>query len=301
MRADAPERGQRDAAQRLRGLLRRAHELGAHLHIDMESLDSRDAVLELILALLAEEEFQAGPSAGVVLQAYLRDSPQTLDTIVEWIGGAGAGRRDAADRAAREGRLLGPRDRRGRPARLEAAGVRGQGGLRRQLRAAHAAADRPPRRRLRAAPGDRVAQPALGRPRDRLQPARRRQRRRHRAADPARARRRAAGGGRRPGPARARLLPGRRPRGRHGLPRPPAAGEHEQRLVPQRPGQRRAARAAARPADARHEGVHQRADPRAAAGADPRAARGRARDPRRQAAGAACRCGSATSAARATT
>ena len=92
MRADAPERGQRDAAQRLRGLLRRAHALGAHLHIDMESLDSRDAVLELILALLAEEEFQAGPSAGVVLQAYLRDSPQTLDTIVEWIGGAGAGR-----------------------------------------------------------------------------------------------------------------------------------------------------------------------------------------------------------------
>jgi proline dehydrogenase len=92
LRADAPERGQRDAAQRLRGLLRRAAELGAHLHIDMESLDSRDAVLELILALLAEDEFQAGPSAGVVLQAYLRDSPQTLDTIVDWIAGAGAGR-----------------------------------------------------------------------------------------------------------------------------------------------------------------------------------------------------------------
>ncbi|MEO8687203.1 MAG: proline dehydrogenase family protein [Solirubrobacteraceae bacterium] len=92
MRADAPERGQRDAAERLRGLLRRADALGAHLHIDMESLDSRDAVLELILALLAEKEFRAGPSAGVVLQAYLRDSPQTLDTIVEWISGAGAGR-----------------------------------------------------------------------------------------------------------------------------------------------------------------------------------------------------------------
>ena len=64
MKPDAPERGQRDAAQRLRGLLRRAHALGAHLHIDMESLDSRDAVLELILALLAEEEFQAGPVGG---------------------------------------------------------------------------------------------------------------------------------------------------------------------------------------------------------------------------------------------
>ncbi len=92
LRADAPERGQRDAATRLRGLLRRAHELGAHLHIDMESLDSRDAVLELILELLAEPEFRDGPSAGVVVQAYLRDSPQTVDTIVEWIAAAGAAR-----------------------------------------------------------------------------------------------------------------------------------------------------------------------------------------------------------------
>ena len=46
----------------------------------MESLDSRDAVLELVLELLAEPEFQAGPSAGIVLQAYLRDSPATLDS-----------------------------------------------------------------------------------------------------------------------------------------------------------------------------------------------------------------------------
>jgi len=92
LRPDAPERGQRDAAQRLRGLLRRADALGAHLHIDMESLDSRDAVLELILDLLAEDEFRHGPSAGVVLQAYLRDSPQTLETIVGWIAGAGAAR-----------------------------------------------------------------------------------------------------------------------------------------------------------------------------------------------------------------
>jgi RHH-type proline utilization regulon transcriptional repressor/proline dehydrogenase/delta 1-pyrroline-5-carboxylate dehydrogenase len=52
----------------------------------MESMDSRDAVLELILELLAEEEFRSGPSAGLVLQAYLRDSPATLDTILEWLG-----------------------------------------------------------------------------------------------------------------------------------------------------------------------------------------------------------------------
>src|SRR5215208_7056232 len=92
LRPDAPERGKRDAADRLRGLLCRARDLGAHLHIDMESLDSRDAVLELVLELLAEDEFRAGPSAGMVLQAYLRDSPQTLDTVLEWTAGAGAAR-----------------------------------------------------------------------------------------------------------------------------------------------------------------------------------------------------------------
>lgn len=93
LRPDAPARGQRDAAERLRPLLRRARQLGAHLHIDMESLDTRDAVLELVLALLAEPEFRTGPSAGVVLQAYLRDSPETLDRIFEWSrGGPGAQR-----------------------------------------------------------------------------------------------------------------------------------------------------------------------------------------------------------------
>ena len=86
LRPDAPRRGKEDAADRLRPLLRRAHELGAHLHIDMESMDSRDAVLELILELLSEDEFRDGPSAGLVLQAYLRDSPGTLDTILGWLG-----------------------------------------------------------------------------------------------------------------------------------------------------------------------------------------------------------------------
>jgi proline dehydrogenase len=85
LRPDAPERGKRDAADRLRPLLRRARELDAHLHIDMESLDSRDAVLELVLELLSEEEFRPGPSAGLVLQAYLRDSPQTLDVVLDWL------------------------------------------------------------------------------------------------------------------------------------------------------------------------------------------------------------------------
>jgi proline dehydrogenase len=84
LRPDAPARGQQDAAARLRPLLREARDLGAHLHIDMESLDSREAVLELVLALLAEDEFREGPSSGLVLQAYLRDSPATLDQVLAW-------------------------------------------------------------------------------------------------------------------------------------------------------------------------------------------------------------------------
>jgi proline dehydrogenase len=84
LRPDAPALGRRDAATRLRPLLREARDRGAHIHIDMESLDSREAVLGLVLELLSEEEFAEGPSAGVVLQAYLRDSGDQLDQILDW-------------------------------------------------------------------------------------------------------------------------------------------------------------------------------------------------------------------------
>ena len=84
LRPDAPAVGKRDATPRLLALLRAARDLGAHLHVDMESLDSREAVFELILELLGQDELAAGPSAGVVLQAYLRDSPDQLDRLLAW-------------------------------------------------------------------------------------------------------------------------------------------------------------------------------------------------------------------------
>jgi proline dehydrogenase len=89
LRPEAPEVGMRDAGGRLRALLRTARDLRAHLHVDMESLDSREVVLGLVLDLLAEDEFADGPSAGIVLQAYLRDSPQTLERILDWSSGRG--------------------------------------------------------------------------------------------------------------------------------------------------------------------------------------------------------------------
>ena len=84
LRPDAPDIGRHDAARRLRPLLRRAQACGAHIHIDMESFDSREAVFDLVLELLSEEEFRSGPSAGVVIQAYLRDSPDQLERILGW-------------------------------------------------------------------------------------------------------------------------------------------------------------------------------------------------------------------------
>lgn len=84
VRPQAPGRGQRDAAEHLRRLLRTAAEAGAHLHVDMESMDSREMVFEMLLSILAEDEFRSGPSAGLVLQAYLRDSEEMLDEIIGW-------------------------------------------------------------------------------------------------------------------------------------------------------------------------------------------------------------------------
>jgi RHH-type proline utilization regulon transcriptional repressor/proline dehydrogenase/delta 1-pyrroline-5-carboxylate dehydrogenase len=89
LRPEAPEVGRDDAARRMRPLLLRAKELGAHLHIDMESVDTLEATMQLVFDLLSEPELRDGPSTGVVLQAYLRESPDQLDQVLAWAGSAG--------------------------------------------------------------------------------------------------------------------------------------------------------------------------------------------------------------------
>ena len=89
LRPDAPELGRDDAARRMRPLLATARELGAHLHVDMESVDTLEATMELVFELLEEDELREGPSVGVVLQAYLLESPAQLERLLEWAGRAG--------------------------------------------------------------------------------------------------------------------------------------------------------------------------------------------------------------------
>ncbi|HEY1776160.1 MAG TPA: proline dehydrogenase family protein [Solirubrobacteraceae bacterium] len=86
LRAAAPARGAADAAPRLRPLLSRAGALGAHIHIDMESLDALETTIELALALLQEPAFRDGPSVGIVIQAYLRESPALVERVLAWAG-----------------------------------------------------------------------------------------------------------------------------------------------------------------------------------------------------------------------
>src|SRR6267154_3504281 len=69
---------------KLRPLLRRARELGAFINFDMESYTLKNTTLELFKTILTEPEFKDWPHAGIVIQAYLRDSEGDLRDLIEW-------------------------------------------------------------------------------------------------------------------------------------------------------------------------------------------------------------------------
>jgi len=83
-----PARGVRDALPRVKQLALAARESGAHLHLDMESFGSRALVMQLLGELLHDPALRDGPSLGIVLQAYLRDSPEQLDELLAMVRSA---------------------------------------------------------------------------------------------------------------------------------------------------------------------------------------------------------------------
>src|SRR5947207_1189536 len=71
-------------ALKLRPLLRRARNVGAFINFDMESYAHKNITLELFKTVFTEEEFKNCPHAGIVTQAYLRDSEADLRDLIQW-------------------------------------------------------------------------------------------------------------------------------------------------------------------------------------------------------------------------
>jgi RHH-type proline utilization regulon transcriptional repressor/proline dehydrogenase/delta 1-pyrroline-5-carboxylate dehydrogenase len=79
-----PEDAIAHLAPKLRPLLRRAREVGAFINFDMESYAHKNTTLELFKTIFTDEEFRDWPHAGIVIQAYLRDSEANLRDLIEW-------------------------------------------------------------------------------------------------------------------------------------------------------------------------------------------------------------------------
>src|SRR5205809_5887222 len=71
-------------APKLRPIMRRAREVGAFINFDMESYAHKNTTLELFKTIFTDEEFRDWPYAGIVIQAYLRDSEADLRDLIEW-------------------------------------------------------------------------------------------------------------------------------------------------------------------------------------------------------------------------
>ncbi|MEH1870554.1 L-glutamate gamma-semialdehyde dehydrogenase [Nostoc sp.] len=72
-------------SDRIRILLRRAKELGAAVHFDMEQYAYKDITLSILKKLLLEEEFRQRTNIGITIQAYLRDSEQDTKDVISWL------------------------------------------------------------------------------------------------------------------------------------------------------------------------------------------------------------------------
>jgi RHH-type transcriptional regulator, proline utilization regulon repressor / proline dehydrogenase / delta 1-pyrroline-5-carboxylate dehydrogenase len=72
-------------SDRIRILLRRAKELGAAVHFDMEQYAYKDITLSILKKLLLEEEFRQRTDIGMTIQAYLRESEQDAKNVISWL------------------------------------------------------------------------------------------------------------------------------------------------------------------------------------------------------------------------
>ncbi len=79
-----PQGSKEQVCDRIRLLLRKAQELSAQVHFDMEQYHYKDLTLSILKELLLEPEFSDRTDIGITLQAYLRDSYQDLQDLIAW-------------------------------------------------------------------------------------------------------------------------------------------------------------------------------------------------------------------------
>ncbi|MBU0641248.1 MAG: proline dehydrogenase family protein, partial [Planctomycetes bacterium] len=82
--AIANEAAKAAVKDRLRPLLRKGMEGGAHVHIDIEHYAIKDITLELCYEIFMEDEFRDYPHFGIVLQTYLKDGDRDTIKTIEW-------------------------------------------------------------------------------------------------------------------------------------------------------------------------------------------------------------------------
>jgi RHH-type proline utilization regulon transcriptional repressor/proline dehydrogenase/delta 1-pyrroline-5-carboxylate dehydrogenase len=84
IKPEAPQHSIEQLSKRLRPLLRLAKAQHVFINLDMEMYSQKGLTLRLFRSILEEEEFRNYPYAGIAMQAYLRDTPEDLEHLIEW-------------------------------------------------------------------------------------------------------------------------------------------------------------------------------------------------------------------------
>lgn len=70
--------------EKLYPIFKLAKDKGAFAYLDMEDYHFKDLTLAVFKEILCEEEFMTWKHAGIVIQAYLKESESDLKTLIEW-------------------------------------------------------------------------------------------------------------------------------------------------------------------------------------------------------------------------
>ena len=84
IKPEAPGDSIEQLGRRLRPLLRLAMARHVFINLDMEMHSLKELTLRLFMSLFAEEEFRHYPHFGIAMQAYLRETAEDLDRLIEW-------------------------------------------------------------------------------------------------------------------------------------------------------------------------------------------------------------------------